>query len=98
MTDFLQNSDSLAILVGHRADAGVGPDVFGGFYHVDDGIDREDDAHNADWGASASCKGEGKEIAAHWYSGIAYGREDGEEYPKKDSLPGQFNAAVLHQP
>lgn len=34
--------------------------------HINDDVDRKNDARDTSRSTSASCKGEGKEIAAHW--------------------------------
>ena len=44
---------SLHIVVCHRTDAGIRPYIFGGFHHVDDGIDGQDDAQNGNGGTDA---------------------------------------------
>ena len=38
---------ALEVVVGHRADGGVGPDVLGRLDHVDDRVDRQDDPRDA---------------------------------------------------
>ena len=88
---------SFHVLVHHCADAGVGPDVLGSLYHVDDGIDGQDDSHDADRGVDTRHEGEREEIAAHRYAGIAYGGKDGDEEPENHGGPGERHAAVLHQ-
>lgn len=59
--------------VDHCGYAGVGPDVLGGFDHVDDGVDGQDDAEDGDGGTYARHEREGEEVAAHGYAGIANG-------------------------
>ena len=84
------------ILIRHGADAGVGPDVFGGFEHVDDRIDRQDEAHDFDGGAEACHEGNGQEEAAHGHAGVADGRDDGDEHPQQHGADAEGEAAVLH--
>ena len=59
------------IFVGHGADAGVGPHVFGGFNHVDDSINRKNNAHDADGRANGTHEGKGQEVTAHGDAGVA---------------------------
>ena len=79
--------------MGHTADAGVGPDVFTGFNHIDDGVDGEDDSHDADGGADTAHERQGKEVAAHGYTGVSDGSKDRNEesqtimVPKDSSMP-----------
>ena len=61
------------VVIRHGADATVGPHVLCRLYHVDDGIDREDDAHDAYGRALPGHQREGEKIAAHGHAGIAYG-------------------------
>lgn len=83
-------------MVSHRADRGVRPDVFRRFHHVDDGVDREDDAHEAHRRADAGHEGKGEEVAAHGDAGIADSGEHGDEEPRDHGAHGEFKACVLH--
>ena len=71
------------IVVGHGADAGVGPDIDGGLNHVDYGIYGKYDAHDGNGGTDACHQREGQEEASHGDAGIADGGDDGNEYPKE---------------
>lgn len=86
----------LEVVLGHAADARVGPHVFGGLNHVDDRVDRQNDAHEADGGADAAHQGQGQKVAAHGDAGVADGRQDGHEEPGDHAAHGQRNARVLH--
>lgn len=87
----------LQIMIDHRADGSVGPDVFRCFYHVDNRVNRQDDAHDADWRAGATHEGERQEIAAHGDAGVSDGREDGDDDPGDECGRGEFHTAVLHE-
>ncbi len=63
---------------------GVAPYVLGCLYHVDDGEDGEDDAHDAYGGTDACHEGEGEEVAPHGNASIADGGDDGDEEPEQD--------------
>lgn len=41
------------VVVGHGADTRIAPHVDGSLYHVDDGIDRQDDAQYGNRGIDA---------------------------------------------
>lgn len=45
---FFFGNFTFEVMVGHCANAGVGPNVFCGFNHIDDGVNRQDDTHDAD--------------------------------------------------
>ena len=62
---------ALQVMVGHRADGGVGPDVLSRLDHVDDRVDRQDDTHEAERCAEGAHEREGQEVAAHRDTGIA---------------------------
>ena len=76
------------VILGHTADAGVGPDVFTGFNHIDDGVDGEDDSHDADGGADTAHERQGKEVAAHGYTGVSDGSKDRNEEPDNHGSKG----------
>ena len=86
----------LEVVVSHCADAGVGPYVFGGFHHVDDGVDGQDDAEDGDRGTDARHQRERQEEAAHGDTCIADGGDDGDEEPQEDGAKGEGRTAVLH--
>ena len=75
-------STLLHVLVHHGAYTTVRPYVLSRLYHINDGIDRQDDAHDADRSVHARHQGEGQEVATHWDTGIAHCRQDGDEKPK----------------
>ena len=83
-------------MVGHRTDAGVGPYVFGCFHHIDDGVDGQDDAEDGNGGTDARHQRERQEEATHGDTGIADGRDDGDEYPQEDGAKRERCASVLH--
>lgn len=87
---------ALQVVVGHGAYRGVGPDVFCGLDHVDDGVDRQDDAHEAHRSADGGHEGEGQEIAAHRDACIAYGSEDGDEEPGDHGAQRELIPGILH--
>ena len=66
-------------MVDHGGDAGVGPDILGGLYHVDDGVDGQNDAQDSDGRTYARHQREGEEITPHGNTGIADGGDDGNE-------------------
>ena len=84
-------------MVGHGADGRIGPDVFSGFNHVDDGVDRQDDTHDADGGTDAGHERQGQEVAAHGDAGITDGSQDGDEEPGNHGADREVKAAVLHE-
>lgn len=85
------------IVVGHSTDGRVGPNVFCCFDHVDDGVDRQDNPHNANGRTDGGHEGQGEEVAAHGDTGIADGSEDGYEKPGDHFTESQFHATVLHE-
>ncbi len=82
--------------VDHSADAGVRPYIFGSLDHVDDGIDRQDDAHDSERCSLSGHQREGQEIAAHGDSSIADCRKDGNEEPQQHGGPREFYSTILH--
>ena len=92
----MRDKERLNRVVHHCGNAGVGPHVFGCFDHIDDGVDGEDDAEDGDGGTDARHQGEGEEIAAHGHTGIADGREDGDDDPEQDGAQRDGRATVLH--
>ena len=84
-------------MVGHGTDSRVGPDVFGCFDHVDDGVDRQDDTHDADRRTDAGHERQSQEVAAHGDAGVADGSQDGDEEPGNHGAHGEVEAAVLHE-
>lgn len=40
---------TLKIMINHRAYGCIGPNVFSGFNHIDNGINRQDDTEQSDW-------------------------------------------------
>ena len=47
-SSFFSSGLFLQVLIYHGADTGVGPYILCRLYHVDNGIDWQDDAHDAD--------------------------------------------------
>lgn len=84
-------------MVGHCANAGVGPNVFCGLNHIDDGVNRQDDTHDADGGTDAGHERQGQEVAAHGDAGITDGSQDGDEEPGNHGADREVKAAVLHE-
>lgn len=70
------------ILIHHGTDATVRPYVLCSLYHIYNGIDRQNDAHDADWNIHARHQGKGEEIATHRNARIAHGRQYGDKEPE----------------
>ena len=66
-------------MVGHCADRGVRPDIFGRLNHVNNRVDRQDDTHEAERCAEGTHERESQEVAAHGDAGVADGSQDGDE-------------------
>ena len=69
------------IMIDHRADGRIRPDVFSRFDHINDGVNRQDKSHDANGGAGAAHEGEREEEAAHRDAGVSDGRQDGNDDP-----------------
>ena len=94
---FFFGNFTFEVMVGHCANAGVGPNVFCGFNHIDDGVNRQDDTHDADGGTDAGHERQGQEVAAHGDTGITDGSQDGDEEPGNHGANREVKAAVLHE-
>ena len=70
------------LFVHNGANAGVGPDIDRSFNHVDDRIDRSDNAENAD--IDARHQRECQKITSHRHSGIADGGNNCNKHPEQN--------------
>ena len=92
---FFFGNFTFEVMVGHCANAGVGPNVFCGFNHIDDGVNRQDDSHHCHGSPHAGHKREGQEIATHRHSGIPYGRDHGDQHPHRHRREVDCHSSVL---
>jgi hypothetical protein len=86
----------LDVVICHGAHAAVGPYILCRLYHVDDSIDGEDDTHDADGRTLTGHQREGEKITTHGHTGIADGRDDGDDEPEKHRGEREDGSAVLH--
>ena len=93
---FFFGNFTFEVMVGHCANAGVGPNVFCGFNHIDDGVNRQDDTHDADRSADAAHQRQGEEVAAHRYACVTNSSQYGYQQPCQHGGHGQLEACVLH--
>ena len=89
-------SDKPEVFVCHGCHTGIRPYVLGSLHHVDDGIDRQDDAHDADGSPLTGHQRKSEEIAAHRHTCIADGRNHSDDKPQQHHRQGEVGAAVLH--
>ena len=89
-------SNTSEVFIRHGRYAGGRPYVLGSLHHVDDGIDRQDDAHDADGSTLSGHQREGEEIAAHGHTGIADSGDHGDDKPQQHHWQCEVSAAVLH--
>lgn len=71
------------VMVGHSCDAGVAPHVLSRLHHIDDSVDGQDDAHDADGCPLTGHQREGEEVTAHGHTCIADGRHHGDDEPQQ---------------
>ena len=93
---FFFGNFAFEVMVGHCANAGVGPNVFCGFNHIDDCVNRQDDTHDTDRSANAAHQRQGEEVAAHRYACVTDSSQYGYQQPGKHGGHGQLEACVLH--
>ena len=93
---FFFGNFAFEVMVGHCANAGVGPNVFCGFNHIDDCVNRQDDTHDTDRSANAAHQGQGEEVAAHRYACVTDSSQYGYQQPGKHGGHGQLKACILH--
>lgn len=86
----------LQVMVGHRAYRCVRPDIFGRFNHINDGVNRQDDAHETDGSADGTHQRQRQKVAAHGDTGIADSGEHCDEEPGNHRAQRQFKAGILH--
>ena len=85
------------VMVSHGADSCIRPNVFCRFDHIDDGVNRQDNAHDADRSSDTGHEGQGQEVASHRNTGVADGCQNGDEEPGNHRTHGQFRTTVLHE-
>lgn len=84
------------VMVGHGTDTGVAPYILCRLNHVNDGINRQDDAQDANRSADTRHQGKGEEITAHRYTRITDGGDNRDQDPEQDGGYRNGSAAILH--
>ena len=83
-------------MIRHRADAGVRPDILCRLDHIDDGIDRKDEPHDADRRADTAHERERQEVASHRYARIADSGEYCDDEPCEHGRHRKLDPRILH--
>ena len=83
-------------MVGHRADAGIRPDILCCLDHIDDRIDRKDEPHDADRRADTAHEGKRQEVASHRYACIADSCEHCDDESCEHGRHRKLDPRILH--